>query len=150
MTDAPVLGGGEAGTQEWATVLLEVEREQTRSRLSALAAEFEGIVATSQGANGDDEHDPEGATIAFERERAAALRAQAEAHVGDVERALARVATGKYGICRSCLGPIAPERLRAVLVTELCIACAGGYRSPIASPSSTGLLVAPLAGPNQA
>ena len=57
-------------------------------------AEFEGIVAASLDANCDDEHDPEGATIAFERERTAALRGQVEAHLGDVDRALARVAAG--------------------------------------------------------
>jgi RNA polymerase-binding transcription factor DksA len=106
-------------------VLLEVEREQTLSRLRALGAEFDGIVAASLDTNGDDEHDPEGATIAFERERASALRAHAEAHLDDVDRARARVATGTYGICRSCRRPIAGERLRALPVTELCIRCAG-------------------------
>jgi DnaK suppressor protein len=110
----------------WASTLLEAEREQTLSLLRALGAEFEGIVAASLDANSDDEHDPEGATIAFERERTSALRAQAEARLDDVDRALARVATGNYGICRSCRGPIATERLRALPVTEVCIGCARG------------------------
>ena len=111
-------------TTEWASVLLELEREQTERRIRALAADFEGIVAASMDANSDDEHDPEGATIAFERERTSALQGAAEAHLGDVDRALARVATGDYGVCRSCRRPIATERLRALPVTELCIACA--------------------------
>jgi DnaK suppressor protein len=117
-----------------ASVVLEFERGQILSRLRALADEFGGIVAASMDANGDDEHDPEGATIAFERERTAALRGQAEAHLDDVDRALARVAAGEYGFSCSCGRPIAAERLRALPVTELCIGCvsdlpgAGGAR----------------------
>ena len=111
-----------------ATLLLELERGQILSRLRALAAEFEDIVAASLDANGDDEHDPEGATVAFERERTAALRGQVEAQLGNVDRALARVAAGEYGFCRSCGRPIAAERLRALPVTELCIGCAGHLR----------------------
>ena len=108
-----------------ANALLELERGQMLDRLRALDAEFEGIVVASLDANGDDEHDPEGATIAFERERTAALRGQVEAHLVDVDRALARVAAGEYGFCRSCRGPIATERLKALPVAELCISCAG-------------------------
>jgi RNA polymerase-binding transcription factor DksA len=109
----------------WAVALLETEREQTRQRLAAVSAEFDGIVAASEGANSDDEHDPEGSTIAFERERAAALRSQAEAHLGDIDRAFVRVADGTYGTCRVCGGEIGDERLTALLVTEVCRACAG-------------------------
>jgi DnaK suppressor protein len=116
--------------EAWAaSVVLEFERGQILNRIRALAAEFEGIVAASMGTNGDDEHDPEGATIAFERERTAALRGQAEAHLGDVDRALARVAAGTYGFCHSCRGPIAAERLKALPVTEFCIGCAGDLPS---------------------
>jgi DnaK suppressor protein len=111
-------------TAQAASALLELERWQTLIRLGALAAEFESIVTASLDANGDDEHDPEGATIAFERERTAALLGQVEAQLGNVDRALARVATGTYGSCRSCRRPIATERLRALPVTELCIGCA--------------------------
>ena len=118
--------GGYCGvvTTAWATVVLRFERDQTLSRIRALAADLEGIVAASVDANSDDEHDPEGATIAFERERTAALQGEAKAHLVDVDRALARVATGEYGFCRSCRRPIATERLRALPVTELCIGCA--------------------------
>ena len=111
--------------EAWASVLLELERERALTRVRALNAEFEGIVAASLDANSDDEHDPEGATIAFERQRTAALRARAEAHLDEVDRALARVASGIYGICRSCRRPIGTERLTALPVTEVCIGCAG-------------------------
>jgi RNA polymerase-binding transcription factor DksA len=110
-------------TEPWASVQLEAERAQTAGRLNALTAELESIVAASLGANGDDEHDPEGATVAFERERTAALRAQTEAYMGDLDRARARVAEGTYGTCRSCRQPIAEERLRVLPATELCVTC---------------------------
>ena len=84
--------GGYCGviTTAWATVVLRFERDQTLSRIRALAADLEGIVAASVDADGDDEHDPEGATIAFERERTAALQGEAKARLVDVDRALAR------------------------------------------------------------
>jgi DnaK suppressor protein len=114
-----------------ARAILDLERAQTQLRLDALADEFNGIVAASTGANADDEHDPEGATIAFERERTAALRAQAIAHLSDLDQALTRLATGSYGTCSSCGGPIGAERLRALPTTELCTPCAGRPRSPL-------------------
>jgi RNA polymerase-binding transcription factor DksA len=114
-------------TEPWASALLETERAQTISRLNALTAEFDSIVVASLGANGDDEHDPEGATVAFERERTAALRAQTEAYLGDLDRARARVTDGTYGTCRSCRKPIAAERLQVLPATELCVACSARH-----------------------
>jgi DnaK suppressor protein len=119
-------------------MMLKLEREQMTDRLRALTAEFEGIVAASLDANCDDEHDPEGATIAFERERTAALRGQVEAHLVEVDRALARVAAGTYGLCRSCRRPITTDRLRALPVTEVCIGCASICRSPVAPSVDRG------------
>jgi RNA polymerase-binding transcription factor DksA len=113
--------------------ILEVERAQTLRRLDALVDEFNGIVAASMDANADDEHDPEGATIAFERERTGALRAQAIAHLNDLDRALTRVTSGTYGMCNICGGTIGAERLRALPITEFCTACAGPQRSPLRS-----------------
>jgi RNA polymerase-binding transcription factor DksA len=113
--------------------ILEVERAQTVKRLGALVDEFNSIVAASMDANSDDEHDPEGATIAFERERTAALRAQAVAHLIDLDQALARVTSGTYGTCIICGHAIDAERLRALPITESCTACAGRPRSPLMS-----------------
>src|SRR5690349_16516618 len=46
---------------------LEAEREETLDRLAGLTNDFDAVVAASLNSNADDEHDPEGATIAFER-----------------------------------------------------------------------------------
>jgi DnaK suppressor protein len=82
------------------------------------------VVAASRSSNADDEHDPEGATIAFERQQLAALLDQARRRLADVEAALERRAAGGYGICESCGRPIAPERLAARPAARTCIDCA--------------------------
>jgi len=112
--------------------ILEVERAQTLKRLDALVDEFNGIVAASVDANADDEHDPEGATIAFERERTAALRAQAIAHLGDLDQALTRVTSRSYGTCIICGHAIGAERLTVLPITEFCTACAARPPSRLA------------------
>jgi DnaK suppressor protein len=81
-------------------------------------------VAASRDTNADDEHDPEGSTIAFERAQVSALRRQAAEHLAEVDTALSRVATGSYGLCEGCGDAIAPGRLEARPFVRTCIDCA--------------------------
>jgi RNA polymerase-binding transcription factor DksA len=99
-------------------------RVETLAQIDVLVREFDQVVAAAQSANGDDEHDPEGATIAFERQQVAALLASARRRLADVDDALARIEAGEYGTCASCGRPIAPERLAARPSARTCIACA--------------------------
>ncbi len=78
----------------------------------------------SRDSNADDEHDAEGATIAFERSQVDALVRQAEAHLEEITAALERVADGSYGICAVCGKPIDPARLDARPVARTCVGCA--------------------------
>jgi hypothetical protein len=57
--------------------LLGAERAATLERLARLEREFAGIVEASGAVGADDEQDPEGATIAFERQHVAGLASQA-------------------------------------------------------------------------
>jgi len=41
----------------------------------------------------------------------------------DIERALARLETGDYGICEDCLEPIPIERLRVLPEATRCVRC---------------------------
>lgn len=100
------------------------ERVATAARIDAMTADLAALMAASAGSNLDDEHDPEGSTVAFEREQFAALRAQAEAHLDEIEAALARLAAGRYGVCESCGGEIANERLATLPAARLCVTCA--------------------------
>jgi DnaK suppressor protein len=104
--------------------LLAEERDAALAQIEALTREFDGVVAASQASNADDEHDPEGATIAFERQQVVALLEQARRRLADVEAALERRAAGSYGICETCGRPIAPERLAARPAARTCITCA--------------------------
>jgi RNA polymerase-binding transcription factor DksA len=99
-------------------------RAETLAQIAALTAEFDEVVAASASSNADDEHDPEGATIAFERQQVAALLAQARQRLADVDEALARAASGDYGRCADCGQPIAAERLAARPHARTCIDCA--------------------------
>jgi DnaK suppressor protein len=107
---------------------LAAERAATLDQIAGLERDFGQIVAASQADNADDEHDPEGATIAFERQHVAALLAQARGHLTAVDEALRRLAEGGYGRCEVCGQPIAPERLAARPTATRCVACAGARR----------------------
>lgn len=98
----------------------------TLQRLSALRGEHDAVVDASRDSNADDEHDPEGATIAFERAQVDALVRDALARLESVDDALRRIDDGTYGICAVCGNPIAPGRLEARPTATTCVACATG------------------------
>ena len=103
---------------------LERARRQTQRRLAALTDDFDEVVAASLDTNADDEHDPEGHTIAFERSQVDALVRQARDRLAEVDAALVRLDAGSYGSCERCGRPIGEERLDARPETRLCIDCA--------------------------
>ena len=108
--------------------LLEAERLQALRRLAALTGDFDEVVAASRDSNADDEHDPEGATIAFERSQVAALVQQVRGHLAEVEAAIRRLEGGTYGTCERCGQPIARARLQARPAARTCIGCASAAR----------------------
>ena len=103
--------------------LLEEDRKETLDRLAALTGDFERLVDASRDSNADDEHDPEGATIAYERSQVDALAQQARAHLVEVDDALARLDAGTYGTCERCGAEIAAARLEARPTARTCVTC---------------------------
>ena len=103
---------------------LERDRAELTTRVRALQHSFDEMVAASRDSNADDEHDPEGATIGWERQQVAALLELAQASVAAAELAIARRAEGSYGTCTRCGGDIGAERLEARPSATLCITCA--------------------------
>jgi DnaK suppressor protein len=105
---------------------LNAERVETLSYLADLERDFAAIVCSSSegSAGGDDEHDPEGATVAFERQHVAALITQARAHLEAIDAALRKMESGKYEICDKCGRPIGAERLAARPAALTCVSCA--------------------------
>ena len=102
---------------------LAAAHERALARLASLEREFGGIVAAAQDAGADDEHDPEGATLAFERQHVAALADAAREDLAEIEAALARLADRSYGICQVCGARISAERLAARPAARTCVSC---------------------------
>jgi DnaK suppressor protein len=105
---------------------LLVERRDVLARLARLQRDHADIVAASAGSNADDEHDPEGATIAFERQQVDALVRQAEHRLAEIDAAVSRLADASYGTCESCGRPIPAERLAVRPSARRCVPCAAG------------------------
>jgi RNA polymerase-binding transcription factor DksA len=103
---------------------LEAALRDNALQLAALTSQHDEIVAASRDSNADDEHDPEGATIAFERQQVVALVEQLQRSRADIQRALALHDTGGYGTCESCGRPIPEGRLEARPTARTCIGCA--------------------------
>ncbi|MDQ2816442.1 MAG: TraR/DksA C4-type zinc finger protein [Actinomycetota bacterium] len=104
--------------------LLRAGRERARQRIAAQEREFAQLSEAASAAGTDDEHDPEGATLAFERQHAAALRDAAREQLAAIEAALRRLEAGHYGSCERCGQPIGDERLAARPAAVTCISCA--------------------------
>lgn len=68
-----------------------------------------------------DEHVADLGTETFEREKAESILIATEAHLADVERAVAKLEEGRYGICETCGRPIPDERLEARPATRFCL-----------------------------
>jgi RNA polymerase-binding transcription factor DksA len=103
---------------------LAEERKRVLERLAALTGDYDAVVAASLDTNADDEHDPEGATIAFERSQIGALVAQAREHLAEVDLAVARLDDATYGTCERCGEAIPPGRLEARPTARRCVGCA--------------------------
>ncbi len=104
--------------------VLVAERDATVQRLAALSDDFAEVVAASRDTNADDEHDPEGHTIAFERSQVDALVAQARRRLAEIDAALSRIDDGTYGTCERCQADIAVARLEARPTARTCVECA--------------------------
>lgn len=106
-------------------VLAAKRLESTRAILD-LTHDFQSVVRASTDTNADDEHDPEGSTIAFERAQLAALLDSARHELDEIDSALDRLDTGGYGWCEHCGVAIASERLLARPAARQCVTCAAG------------------------
>ena len=104
--------------------LLLAEQARAGQRVAALEREFAGLAEAAGAAGTDDEHDPEGATLAFERQYVAALLEAAREQVATVDAALRRLDEGRYGVCDRCGRPIGDDRLAARPAATACIECA--------------------------
>jgi RNA polymerase-binding transcription factor len=99
-------------------------RASATAEAATLAEDLAALFTASRDSNADDEHDPEGATIGFERAQLTALLTAARDRIAEVDDALRRLDDATYGICERCGQPIATERLAARPFARFCMACA--------------------------
>jgi RNA polymerase-binding transcription factor DksA len=112
-----------AGAAKFRATLATLETDALRD-IADLGGNIDSIVSARQDSNSDDEHDPEGTTLAFERSQSDALLRQTEQRLKDILAARARLETGTFGTCATCGAPIAHGRLVARPYASTCINCA--------------------------
>ena len=99
-------------------------RDDALALADRLTVDMAAVSEARESSNVDDEHDPEGATIAFERSQLEAIRRSSLERAAEAAAALERIESGAYGFCVNCGRPILPARLAARPMAALCIDCA--------------------------
>lgn len=102
---------------------LQARRDRDRQRLGVLAERPERGSAVSFGKRIGD-----GTSEAVSRLTDIGVGESLERGLDRIERALAKLDQGTYGICDACGGPIPPARLRAMPDGVLCLDCSASER----------------------
>jgi DnaK suppressor protein len=112
-----------------------IDIDDIKSRLLNLKMQLEHDVAVKEdqvAESGDDlvperggvsNHMADDANETVEQATMLTLQHSAERQLDHVNEALARIETGKYGICTNCGKKINPARLEALPFSTLCIDC---------------------------
>ncbi len=117
---------GEEFLVEQRALLLE-ERASYTKQADELKAEADSLALEHEPGDVQfDEEGGEGGTSNVDRELDLVLSAQARFAVAEIDRALAKVDAGNYGLCEQCGQPIPQARLKALPYAALCVACKSG------------------------
>jgi len=100
------------------------EQRRAAAQVESLEQTVTAIVEGSELTATDDEHDPEGATIAYERAQAISLLQQARLDLARLGEAQALLESGEPSRCEVCGREIDIERLLALPTTTTCVHCA--------------------------
>jgi DnaK suppressor protein len=99
-------------------------RDEATAEVRALDDDLRRLFEASRSSNLDDEHDPEGSTVAYERAQLTAILDATRQRLADLDEALAKLETGTYGRCERCGRPIPADRLAVRPAARTCVACA--------------------------
>ncbi len=102
------------------------DEDPIRKRLLALQTELQQRLDRTQSEERHEVEEREDTTAQLWKasEIRDGLNDEAVSELRDVNRALARLDAGDYGICTNCDEPIDPRRLKALPYVELCVSCA--------------------------
>lgn len=92
---------------------LASEQESLKNQLAELGEGGEGLDF--------DEGFADSSQVAAEQGEVRAIVGNLRALLNDVERALAKIDDGAYGLCETCGEPIAPARLEAMPASRYCV-----------------------------
>jgi RNA polymerase-binding transcription factor DksA len=99
-------------------------RESLLEEQMNLQQQIESLDASSQESDiGSGNHMAEDATAAFDQAAAVSFLRGHRVVLDQVERALARMAAGTYGLCERCREQIDFARLKAIPHAALCMSC---------------------------
>jgi RNA polymerase-binding protein DksA len=122
--DLPVLPGEKPWTKaELDEVISDLNDDRARvvRTLTAQEEELAGLMRDAGDGAGHDQADM-GAT-SFERDQELTVLNNEREKLAQIDRALARIAAGTYGICESCGNPIGKGRAMAFPRATLCLTC---------------------------
>jgi RNA polymerase-binding transcription factor DksA len=108
---------------------LDDDRAATAELIARLDSDIASFHGSRAGSSTDDEHDPEGPTLAFEQSQASAILGQTRVHLAQIDQAIGRLDEGTFGFCATCLRPIPVARLEARPYSTQCVSCAGAGRT---------------------
>jgi DnaK suppressor protein len=103
---------------------IHAERHRLASLVDSLSASFADLTEAAAADPPDDEHDPEGHTIAFERSQLIGLRDGYLQTLAELATAESRLDDGQAALCQECGVPIPHERRLAIPATTRCVHCA--------------------------
>jgi RNA polymerase-binding transcription factor len=103
---------------------VRAEQQRTARQVESLEGVVASIVEGSELTSTDDEHDPEGATIAYERAQAIALLRQAREDLDALVVTCMQLESTQVVVCSVCGRTIDLERVATLPTTRRCIRCA--------------------------
>lgn len=107
--------------------LLMDERDTYLHQAEELKAEADSLALEHEPGDVQfDEEGGEGGTSNVDRELDLVLSAQARAAIAEIDRALAKIDAGTYGLCERCGAEIPHARLEALPHAALCVTCKSG------------------------
>ncbi len=123
MDENGVVDGIEPGLDQVRTRIV-AERRRLQSLVDSLTANFDDLTEAADANPPDDEHDPEGHTIAFERSQLTGRRDSCLRAIAELAAAEIRLDDARSALCQGCGEPIPHERRLAVPTTTRCVECA--------------------------
>jgi RNA polymerase-binding protein DksA len=103
--------------------LLLEERKRVLNAIEYLHQENSGSLRDESEETTIDNHLADTATLTLDREIDYTLEENSEHVLKEIERALAKIESGSFGMCETCGNPIAEERLLAIPYATQCIDC---------------------------